>query len=120
LYSLVFRLVETLTGISLPPEAHIGPGLRIYHFGNIFVHHRAVIGRNCTLRQGVTIGNLGEEGPVPKIADNVEFGAYAQVFGGVHIGHGARIGALTVVLSDVPAGATVFGNPARILHRNAD
>jgi serine O-acetyltransferase len=107
--------VETITGISLPPEASIGPGLRIYHFGNIFVHHRAVIGSNCTLRQGVTIGNLGEEGPVPKIEDDVEFGAYAQVLGDVRVGRGARIGALSVVLSSVPAGATVFGNPARIL-----
>jgi len=120
LHSLVFRLTETITGISLPIEANIGPGLRIYHFGNIFVHHHAFIGRNCTLRQGVTIGNLGEEGPVPKIGDDVEFGAYAQVFGGVRIGNGARIGALSVVLTDVPPGATVFGNPARILPPSAN
>jgi serine O-acetyltransferase len=120
LHSFIFRIVETSTGISLPIEAQIGAGLRVYHFGNIFVHDRAVIGRNCTLRQGVTIGNLGVEGPVPIIEDDVEFGAYAQVFGNVRIGRGARIGALSVVLSDVPAGATAFGNPARILSRGTD
>jgi serine O-acetyltransferase len=114
-HALIFRAVETSTGISLPPEAQIGPGLRIYHFGNIFIHERAVIGRNCTLRQGVTIGNIGLEGPVPIIEDDVELGAYAQVYGAVRIGRGAKIGAMSVVLCDVPAGATVFGNPARIL-----
>ena len=115
LHSLIFRFMETMTGISLPAEAQIGPGLRIYHFGNIFVHPHAVIGRNCTLRQGVTIGNLGVEGPVPIIEDNVEFGAYAQALGGIHIGEGAKIGTMSVVVSDVPAGASTFGNPARIL-----
>ena len=118
-HTLAFRFVEIITGISLPPEAQIGPGLRIYHFGNIFIHENAVIGRNCTLRQGVTIGNIGTEGPVPIIEDDVELGAYAQVYGPVRIGHGAKIGAMSVVLCDVPAGATVFGNPARILPRHS-
>jgi serine O-acetyltransferase len=114
-YWLIFRLVETATGISLPLEAQIGPGLRIYHFGNIFIHSATVIGRNCTLRQGVTIGSREPDGPAPVIEDDVEFGAYAQVLGDVRIGRGARIGAMTVVLSDVPAGATAVGAPARIV-----
>lgn len=117
LYWLMFRVIETITGISLPMEARIGPGLRIYHFGNIFVHSQAVIGHNCTLRQGVTIGNVSPDGPTPVIEDGVELGAYAQVLGGVRIGSGAKIGALTVVLCDVPAGATALGIPARILLR---
>ena len=116
-HSLIFRLVETCTGISLPIEAQIGPGLRIYHFGNIFVHPRAVVGRNCTLRQGVTIGNVGLEGPVPVVEDDVEFGAYAQVLGNIRIGRGAKVGAMSVVLSDVPSGATTLGNVARIILR---
>jgi len=114
-YWVAFRFTETLTGVSLPKTASVGPGLRIYHFGNIFVHKDAVIGENCTLRQGVTIGNRLEDGPVPLIEDNVEFGAYAQVLGGVHIGRGAKIGAMSVVLEDVPAGATAVGIPARII-----
>jgi serine O-acetyltransferase len=115
IYWLLFRLVETVTGISLPLEAQIGPGLRIYHFGNIFVHSNSIIGSNCTLRQGVTIGNRIEDGAAPVIEDDVEFGAYAQVLGHVRIASGAKIGAMSVVLCDVPAGATAVGIPARIV-----
>jgi serine O-acetyltransferase len=114
-YWLLFRLVETITGISLPLGAQIGPGLRIYHFGNIFINSDTVIGRNCTLRQGVTIGNREDNGPSPVIEDDVEFGAYAQVLGSIRISNGAKIGAMSVVLSDVPAGATAVGIPARII-----
>ena len=77
-YWLLFRTVETITGISIPSSVQIGPGLRIYHFGNIFVHSDVVIGRNCTLRQSVTIGNRHAEGGAPTIGDNVEFGACAR------------------------------------------
>ncbi|HJV27120.1 MAG TPA: serine acetyltransferase [Aromatoleum sp.] len=114
-YWFAFRLVETAVGISLPKSAAIGGGLRIWHFGGVFVHPDAVLGRNCTLRQGVTIGNRDEGGPVPVVGDDVEFGAYAQVLGGVRIGNGCRIGAMSVVLCDVPDGATAVGNPARIV-----
>jgi serine O-acetyltransferase len=115
LYWLMSRIVETVTGITLPLEARIGPGLKIYHFGNIVIHSQAVIGRNCTLRHGVTIGNRVPDGPTPVIGDDVDLGAYAQVLGNVCIGNGAKIGAMTVVLCDVPAGATAVGIPARIL-----
>lgn len=115
LYWLLYRATETLTGISIPKTVEIGPGLRIYHFGNVFVHADAKIGARCTLRQGVTIGNRHEGGPVPVLEDDVELGAYAQVLGGVRIGRGAKIGAMSVVLKDVPAGATAVGIPARII-----
>jgi serine O-acetyltransferase len=119
LYWLSFRIVETITGISLPLEAKIGAGLRIYHFGNIFIHSRVVIGRNCTLRQGVTIGSRVADGPAPVVEDDVDFGAYAQVLGGIRIARGAKIGAMSVVLCDVPAGATAVGVPARVLPMEA-
>ena len=114
-YWFLFRIVETLTGCSFTKATDIGPGLRIHHFGNIFIHSGVVIGANCTLRQGVTIGNREEGGPVPVIEDDVDFGAYAQVLGGIRIGRGAKIGAMSVVLCDVPPGATAVGIPARIL-----
>ncbi len=115
LYWLAFRLTETVTGISLPKAATIGPGLRIWHFGNIFVHPDAVVGANCTLRQGVTIGNRQSGGPVPVLGDNVEVGAYAQILGGVKIGNNCRIGAMSVVLHDMPDGSTAVGAPARLV-----
>lgn len=114
-YWLAFRFFETLTGISIPKSVEIGPGLRIYHFGNIFIHRDVRIGSNCTLRQGITIGNRHDDGPVPVLEDDVELGAYAQILGGVRIGRGAKIGAMSVVLNDVPPGATAVGIPARVL-----
>ncbi len=115
IYWLTFRLVETATGISLPRSARIGPGLRIWHFGNIFVHPDVEIGAGCTLRQGVTLGNRREGGPTPVLEDGVELGAYAQILGAVRVGRGAKVGALSVVLADVPPGATAVGIPARIV-----
>lgn len=115
IYWLMHRFVETVTGISIPKAVEVGGGLRIHHFGCIFINSGAVIGRNCTLRQGVTIGNRHDDGPVPVIEDDVDFGAFAQVLGGVRIGKGAKIGAMSVVLSDVPPGATAVGIPARII-----
>jgi serine O-acetyltransferase len=118
-YWLVYRITETLTGISIPKSARVGPGLRIYHFGTIVVHADAQIGANCTLRHGVTIGNRVDDGPVPIIEDDVELGAHAQVLGGVRIGRGAKVGASSVVLCDVPPGAVAVGVPARIIERSA-
>ena len=88
-------------------------------FGNIFLHSGVKIGANCTLRQGVTIGNRHEGGGVPVLEDNVDIGAYAQILGGIRVGKGARIGALSVVLQDVPPGATAVGIPAKILSAKA-
>ncbi len=114
-YRILQKAVETLTGISLPKEAQIGPGLQIWHFGNVFVHPHTVIGANCTLRHGITLGVRDHGGPCPVLDDDVELGAYAQVLGGVRLGKGCRIGAMAVVLCDVPPGCIAVGNPARIL-----
>lgn len=118
IYWPIFRLVETITGISLPKDVEIGGGVRIWHFGNIFVNSGAKIGKNCTLRQGVTIGNRHENGPLPIIGDNVDFGAYAQVLGGVRIGNNAKIAAMSVVLHDVEDNVTVAGIPAKPVRIN--
>ena len=114
-YWLMFRIIETITGISLPLGAEIGPGLRIFHFGNIFIHSDVIIGRNCTLRHGVTIGNRSKDGGVPTVGDNVEFGVGAVAIGPIHIGSGAKIGPLSLVTFDVPEKARVLGNPGQIL-----
>lgn len=119
IYWLLYRITETLLGIGLSKSVRVGPGLRIWHFGNIFVHPGVVIGSNCTLRQGVTIGNRNNDDRVPVIGDNVEFGAYAQVLGDVHIGNNCKIGAMSLVLCDVPDGATAVGIPARVVDKGA-
>jgi serine O-acetyltransferase len=108
------RAVETIARTTLPIFAEVGGGLRIASCGMIFIHSDVVIGRNCTLRRGVTIGNAKEGGPTPIIGDNVEIGAYAQILGGVHIGDGATIATMSVVLEDIPAEGVASGIPARI------
>lgn len=118
LYWVSYRIVETLTGIMLPRTAEIGPGLRIHHF-YCLVGKNVKMGANCTLRQGVVLGQRTADGPEPIIEDDVEFSAGAMVFGGVRIGKGARIGAMTLVMTDVPPGATAVGNPARIIERKS-
>ncbi|SHJ63509.1 serine acetyltransferase [Cycloclasticus pugetii] len=115
IYWFIFHIIEILTGISLPKTVKVGGGLRIHHFGNIFIHKNAVIGKNCTLRQGVTLGNRYNDEVAPVLCDNVELGAYAQVLGEVTLGDSCKIGAMSVVLMDVPDKKTACGNPARIL-----
>jgi len=66
----------------------------------------------------VTVGNRIANGPVPVIGNGVELGAYAQVLGDVTIGDGAKIGAMSVVLENVPPNATAVGVPARILSKS--
>lgn len=116
IYWFVFHLIEILIGISLPKTAVVGGGLKIHHFGNIFIHKNAEIGRNCTLRQGVTLGNRHNNDKAPVIYDGVELGAYAQVLGDIRLGENCKVGAMSVVLNDVPAGKTVCGNPAKIVN----
>jgi serine O-acetyltransferase len=115
IYWLLFHISETMTGISLPKSCTIGKGLRIWHFGGVFVNGGAVIGDKCTLRHGVTIGNRYDNGGVPVLGDDVEVGACAQILGAVHVGNKCRIGAMTLVLTDMPDGSTAVGQPARII-----
>ena len=117
--NLVYPLIQALTGVELWPNTYVGGGLRIYHGDNIVINPNSRLGARCVLRQGVTIGVVRSgETACPVIGDDVEIGAYAQVLGGVTVGDGARIGALSVVLSDVPAHSTVVGIPARIVGRD--
>jgi serine O-acetyltransferase len=118
LYWGALIIVEPLTGVSLTKATTVGPGLRIHHVGPVVVHSDAVLGRNCTLEHGVTIGERHPGGGVPTLGDGVFLGAYAQVLGPVRVGHRAKVGALSVVLADVPDGATAVGSPARI-HRGS-
>jgi serine O-acetyltransferase len=113
--------VESLTCIQLPGSAVIGAGLYLPHTGYIVVASRAVIGRNCTIAQGVTIGHGGGAGKslndCPVIGDRVYLGPGAILIGSITVGDDALIGAGAVVTRSVPPRGVVVGNPARIIAR---
>ena len=120
LYGVFYRvLVEWILGIELPWKTRVGPGLRIDHGQALVVNDGTVIGRDCWLRNSVTIGiKISRDGtlsPAPVIGDGVSIGANSVVIGPITIGDRALIGAGSVVVKDVPADAVVAGNPARTL-----
>ena len=108
-----YRFWTVVTGAEIPLNAQIGGGLLIPHPNGIVIHSGAVIGPNCLIFQQVTIGS--GKGGLPTIGGHVDIGAGAKVLGGIIIGDHARIGANAVVITDVPAGATAVGIPARII-----
>lgn len=114
--SVWHKAIEVTTGISLPKEASIGPGLTIAHIGNVVVNPGASLGRGCTIQQGVTIGlswGKGRHG-VPVIGDNVYIGTNAVVAGRITVGDHAAISANSLVLRDVPARGFARGVPAQV------
>ena len=108
----VERFIEMITGISIPADVHIGPGLRIHHFGGIIIRSGTVLGEGCTLYQGVTLGDLGGWGGAPRIGNRVLIGAGAKVLGGIQVGDQCRIGANAVVLTTIPPDHNAVGVPA--------
>ncbi len=109
------RFSEVWTGISIPPEAIIGPGLLIQHFGGIVINGNAVIGSDCTFHHGVTIGNRVPGGPSPRVGHRVMMGVGAVVLGGITVGDDVEIGANAVVVTSIPDGAVAVGIPARVV-----
>ncbi|MGL4724402.1 MAG: serine acetyltransferase [Scandinavium sp.] len=108
---------EWFFSVEIPWQTQIGAGLRIYHAHCIVLNRDVIIGNNCILRHGVTIGNATDDGSCPKIGDNVEFGAGAIVIGEITLGEGAKVGAGAVVTKDMPSGAIAVGQPCRIVKR---
>src|SRR4051795_7266583 len=101
------------TGIEIHPRADVGDGLFIDHGVGVVIGETAEIGENVTLYQGVTLGGTGFATGKrhPTVEDNVTIGSGAKLLGPITIGHGAKIGANSVVIHDVPAHSTVVGNP---------
>ena len=110
---LIAMLTRTITGIEIHPAARIGQGLFIDHGTGVVVGETAEIGNNVTLYQGVTLGGTGFATGKrhPTVQDNVTIGSGAKLLGPITIGHGAKIGANSVVITDVPPNSTVVGNP---------
>lgn len=106
------------TGIQLPIGTQVGGGLQFKHFNGIVVNDGAVIGKNATIYNGVTIGeNLkpGASGHNPVIDDNVVICTGAKVIGRIRIGRNSIIGANAVVTKDIPEDSVVAGIPARVI-----
>ena len=115
-YRALFRFVRNVYGIELPYSAQLGRRIIFEHQHGVIIHGAAIIGDDSIIRQGVTIGNryLDELNDAPVLGENVNVGAGAKILGKVFVGRGASIGANAVVLTNVPEGATVVGNPAMI------
>src|ERR1700730_13215067 len=109
----ISMLSRALTGIEIHPAARIGQGLFIDHGAGVVIGETAEIGDNVTLYQGVTLGGTGFATGKrhPTVQDNVTIGSGAKLLGPITIGHGAKIGANSVVVTDVPPNSTVVGNP---------
>lgn len=111
-YKVAHTLVNWVWGIDLPYTVKLGRRVRIWHHGGIVISARS-IGNDCDIRHNVTLGVVRKsETAIPTISDDVDLGVGCCVLGGVTVGHGARVGANAVVLSDVPEGATSAGVPA--------
>lgn len=106
-------------GVDLHPSAQIGSAVMLDHGTGIVVGETAVIGDGCTLLHGVTLGGTGKDqgDRHPKVGRNCLIGAGASLLGNIVIGDGAKIGAGSVVLRAIPAGATAVGAPAKIIGR---
>jgi serine O-acetyltransferase len=111
------KLIEIVTGISLPPQCEMGEGLYIGHYGSIIVSPPSRVGHNCSLAQNVTVGvaGSGENRGAPVIGNRVFIGAHAIIVGRITVGDDAVICAGSVVTRSVPARAMVMGNPARVV-----
>ena len=110
---VISMFTRALTGIEIHPAARIGQGLFIDHGIGVVIGETADIGNDVTLYQGVTLGGTGFAVGKrhPTIEDNVTIGSGAKLLGPITIGHGAKVGANSVVITDVEPNCTVVGNP---------
>jgi len=108
------------TGIEIHPGATIGKGLFIDHGHGVVIGETAILGDNVTLYQGVTLGGTGKESGKrhPTIGNNVMISAGAKVLGSFTVGENSKIGAGSVVLSEIPPNSTVVGVPGRVVKRD--
>jgi len=121
-YKILHILVRNSYGIEIYDTTRIGRRLRIAHQSGIIVHPDAILGDDCMIRQGVSIGRASNRGAgirsqAPIIGDGVDIGAGAVVIGGITVGDFAVIGPNAVVMTNVPAGTIVGAPPCKIIPR---
>ena len=105
--------IRAVTGVEIHPAARIGADFFIDHGSGVVIGETAEIGDRVTLYQGVTLGGTGfaRGKRHPTLGSDVTIGSGAKLLGPITVGSGAKVGANTVVIGDVPADATVVGNP---------
>src|ERR1700722_15865642 len=116
------QVARCLTAIEIHPGAQIGRRLFIDHGLGVVIGETAIVGDDVTVYQGVTLGGTGKQQGKrhPTICDRVFIGNNANILGDLTVGENSRVGAGSVVLSDVPPNSTVVGVPAHIVYRNGE
>ena len=116
---IVSQTARLLTGIEIHPGAEIGKGLFIDHGSGVVIGETAIIGDNCTLYQGVTLGGTGKDTGKrhPTLGNNVMCGAGSKVLGPFTVGDNSKVAANAVVLKEIPPDCTAVGIPAKIVKR---
>lgn len=113
----VNKYIILYTGnIRLHRKTKIGENLQLVHIGNILIHPNSIIGDRCRIQHNVTLAaNMDKNDGAPIIGNDVFIGTGATILGDITIGDGARIAANSLVITNVPPGATAIGVPARIM-----
>lgn len=116
-WRIVLRHYQIKYGFQIYPETQIGEGFYLGHFGSLVINPKTVIGKNCNIAHGVTIGqqNRGKNEGYPVIGDEVWIGTNAVIVGNITIGNDVLIVPNSYVNFDVPSGSVVIGNPAKII-----
>lgn len=115
-YAPLWRIFANITGVEIYGRTEVGGGLKIIHFGQIFIAPSAYIGSNCRIFNGVTVGSKGYgSSGSPHIGDNVQIGAGAKLLGPITIGNDCIIGANAVVTKSFPSSSILAGVPAQVI-----
>ncbi|MGN7865306.1 serine O-acetyltransferase [Chryseobacterium sp.] len=116
-WRIVLRHFQIKYGFQIYPETQIGEGFYLGHFGSLVINPKTIIGKNCNIAHGVTIGqqNRGKNEGSPIIGDEVWIGTNAVVVGSITIGNNVLIVPNSYVNFDVPSNSVVIGNPAKII-----
>lgn len=115
---IIYRTISERHGIEIHSTAIIGKGLYLGHPFNITINGSAIVGENCNIHKGVTIGreNRGKRAGAPKLGDDVWIGTNAVIVGDIEIGNNVLIAPNTFVNCDIPNDSIVFGNPCVVKH----
>lgn len=118
-YRWILRKYQIRYGYQIYPETQIGAGFYLGHWGAVVINPKAIIGNNCNIAQGVTIGqeNRGKNKGVPHIGNEVWIGPNAVLVGNISIGDNVLIAPNAYVNTDVPPNSIAIGNPAKIIEK---